>query len=172
MMPIYRLSGLLLTVMIAGCAVAPPAPAPVNPAVEERPLAAAAEPVHSPSEVQVMAAVDNENNVFFVLGSSGINAVGRKKVQDHARRLKADPKLEVTLVGYTDDLVACPTTWPLPNNGSTPFTKSCAATGFVQTRFAAMWQGRSSCRRLVGRLNAAKKCAESSSFMPIKRRVN
>ncbi|MBP8170117.1 MAG: OmpA family protein [Azonexus sp.] len=104
MMPIYRLSGLLLTVMIAGCAVAPPAPAPVNPAVEERPLAAAAAPVHSPSEVQVMAAVDNENNVFFVLGSSGINAVGRKKVQDHARRLKADPKLEVTLVGYTDDL--------------------------------------------------------------------
>jgi hypothetical protein len=98
MMPIYRLSGLLLTVMIAGCAVAPPAPAPVNPAVEERPLAAAAAPVHSPSEVQVMAAVDNENNVFFVLGSSGINAVGRKKVQDHARRLKADPKLEVTLI--------------------------------------------------------------------------
>jgi outer membrane protein OmpA-like peptidoglycan-associated protein len=106
MMPIHRLGGLLLTVMIAGCAVAPPAPAPVSPAVEERqrPVAAAAEPVHSPSEVQVMAAVDNENNVFFVLGSSGINAVGRKKVQDHARRLKADPKLEVTLVGYTDDL--------------------------------------------------------------------
>jgi hypothetical protein len=37
MMPIYRLGGLLLTVMIAGCAVAPPAPAPVSPAVEERP---------------------------------------------------------------------------------------------------------------------------------------
>ena len=106
MMPIHRLGGLLLTVIIAGCAVAPPTPAPVSPAVEERqrPVAAAAEPVHSPSEVQVMAAVDNENNVFFVLGSSGINAVGRKKVQDHARRLKADPKLEVTLVGYTDDL--------------------------------------------------------------------
>jgi outer membrane protein OmpA-like peptidoglycan-associated protein len=87
--------------MIAGCAVAPPAP--VSPAVEER-QRPAAEPVHSPSEVQVMAAVDNENNVFFVLGSSSVDAVGRKKVQDHARRLKADPKLEVTLVGYTDDL--------------------------------------------------------------------
>ncbi len=101
MMPIHRLCGLLLTVMIAGCAVAPPAP--VSPAVEER-QRPAVEPVHLPSEVQVMAAVDNENNVFFVLGSSGVDAVGRKKVQDHARRLKADPKLEVTLVGYTDDL--------------------------------------------------------------------
>ena len=81
-------------------------PAPVSPVVEERQrsVAAAAEPSPSPIEMQVMAAVDNENNVFFVLGSSDVDAAGRQKVQDHARRLKADPKLEVTLVGYTDDL--------------------------------------------------------------------
>ena len=102
MMPIHRLCGLLLTVMLAGCAVAPQAP--VSPVVEERPVAASVEPAHSPSEEQVMAAVDNENNVFFVLGASVVDAVGRKKVRGHAERLKADPKLEVTLVGYTDDL--------------------------------------------------------------------
>jgi len=72
--------------------------------VEERPVAASMEPAHSPSEEQVMAAVDNENNVFFVLGASVVDAVGRKKVRHHAERLKADPKVEVTLVGYTDDL--------------------------------------------------------------------
>lgn len=107
MMPVYRLYGLFLTAIIAGCAVAPPPvapPAAVSPVLEERPVAAAVEPAHSPSEAQVMAAVDNENNVFFVLGAAMVDAVGRKKVRDHAERLKADPKLEVTLVGYTDDL--------------------------------------------------------------------
>lgn len=96
------LCGLLLTVMIAGCAVTPPV-APVVPA-SQPPVTTPVEPVQSPSEAQVMAAVDNENNVFFVLGASVVDATGRKKVQDHAERLKADPKLEVTLVGYTDDL--------------------------------------------------------------------
>ncbi len=51
-----------------------------------------------------MAAVDDENNVFFVLGSASVNAAGRMTAQRHAERLKANPKLEVTLVGYTDDL--------------------------------------------------------------------
>jgi len=106
MMPIHRLCGLFLTGMIAGCAVAPPVapPAPLSPVVEESPVAASVEPAYSPNEAEVMAAVDNENNVFFVLGASVVDAVGRKKVRHHAERLKADPKLEVTLVGYTDDL--------------------------------------------------------------------
>ena len=106
MKPMHLLCGLFLTVMVAGCAVAPPV-APVvqaGPVAKEDPGTAPVAPAQSPSEAQVMAAVDNENNVFFVLGASAIDAAGRKKVQHHAERLKADPKLEVTLVGYTDDL--------------------------------------------------------------------
>lgn len=106
MKPMHVLCGLYLTVMIAGCAVTPPvAPAaPASPVAEAGPGSTPAAPAPSPSEAQVMAAVDNENNVFFVLGASVIDAAGRRKVRHHAERLKADPKLEVTLVGYTDDL--------------------------------------------------------------------
>lgn len=107
------LCGLFSMALLAGCAGKPPL-APTAPAVEERPpppaaaapaaAAPATAPAPRPSDAQVMAAVDDENNVFFVLGSSMIDAVGRRKVQRHADRLKADPKLEVKLVGYTDDL--------------------------------------------------------------------
>lgn len=94
--------------LLAGCAGSPVL-APTAPVVEAPPAVpeAATAPAATaprPSDAQVMAAVDDENNVFFVLGSSMIDAVGRRKVQHHAERLKADPKLEVKLVGYTDDL--------------------------------------------------------------------
>jgi len=102
------LCGLFFMALLAGCAGTPPQ-APTVPVVEERPpvpevASRPAAPAPRPSDAQVMAAVDDENSVFFVLGSSMIDAVGRRKVQRHAERLKADPKLEVKLVGYTDDL--------------------------------------------------------------------
>lgn len=103
------LCGLFCLALLAGCAGTPPL-APTAPVVEKSPsvpeaaTAPAAKTVPRPSDAQVMAAVDDENSVFFVLGSSMIDAVGRRKVQRHAERLKADPKLEVRLVGYTDDL--------------------------------------------------------------------
>lgn len=99
----------LLMGILAGCAGTPPQ-APVATVVsgerleESEPVVASAEAVRVPSEAQLMAAVDEENNVFFVLGSSSVNAAGRMTARRHAERLKANPKLEVTLVGYTDDL--------------------------------------------------------------------
>jgi len=75
------------------------------PSVVERkqlPVVAATSEM-SPSEAQVMAAVNAENNVFFGQGSSTVDAVGEQTLQRHAQRLKSDPKLVVTLTGYTDD---------------------------------------------------------------------
>lgn len=98
--------GLVLMAFLAGCA-GTSSIAPVNSASEARPVRSTsgpAVPPALPSETPVTAAVNEENNVFFVLGASQIDAVGRQKLHRHAQRLKADPKLEVTLVGYTDDL--------------------------------------------------------------------
>ncbi|HSG22485.1 MAG TPA: OmpA family protein [Azonexus sp.] len=91
---------------LAGCAGTSPV-VPANPPPEARPVVSKSAPAVRPplpSEALAMAAVDNENYVFFVLGASQIDATGRQKLRRHAERLKADPKLEVTLVGYTDDL--------------------------------------------------------------------
>lgn len=50
-----------------------------------------------------MAAVDDENSVFFALGSTQLDAAAEEKLKLHAHRLKDDPKLVAALVGYTDD---------------------------------------------------------------------
>jgi len=51
----------------------------------------------------VIAAVDNENSVFFASGVTTVDAQGEQILQRHAQRLKADPKLVVVLTGHTDD---------------------------------------------------------------------
>lgn len=60
-----------------------------NPVVEEKTL---------------KSAVDRENSVFFPPDGTTVDAEGRRKLVEHAARLKADPSLSVTLVGHTDDL--------------------------------------------------------------------
>ena len=90
---------------LAACAAKPPVVSPETvsstPAKVQKGAADVAPPI--PTEAQAMAAVDEENNVFFMLGATQPDAAGRQKVQEHAERLKADPKLVVTLTGYTDD---------------------------------------------------------------------
>ena len=54
-------------------------------------------------EAAIMAAVNDENSVFFASGEMEVNAEGRAKLQRHAQRLKADDKLVATLIGQTDD---------------------------------------------------------------------
>jgi outer membrane protein OmpA-like peptidoglycan-associated protein len=55
-------------------------------------------------EKTLKSAVDRENSVFFPSGSVAVDAAGRKKLIEHAARLKADSSLSVTLIGHTDDL--------------------------------------------------------------------
>lgn len=93
---------LVCSVLIAGCAstpsVSPPAELPVPVAAKPALLEV------QPSDAQVMAAVDEERNVFFQSGAAQMDGAGLQTVQRHAERLRANPKLVVTLLGYTDDL--------------------------------------------------------------------
>lgn len=50
------------------------------------------------------AGLDRENSVFFALASTVVDDAGREVLRRHAARLQSDPKLTVTLSGYTDDL--------------------------------------------------------------------
>lgn len=99
--------GIACALLIGGCATqqpvaSAPAPRPAEPVALPAPPAA---PLPAPTtETQVIAAVNNENSVFFARGSLVIDAADMAKLQQHAERLKADRKLRVRLVGYADDL--------------------------------------------------------------------
>lgn len=74
----------------------------VRPAtLPSRPASPAAQPL---SEKQLIAAVDGANNVFFPPDGTAVNDAGRSVLAAYAARLKADPELQVILVGHTDDL--------------------------------------------------------------------
>ncbi len=88
--------GALLSLLLAACATQAPVVAPVK-----KPLAPL---VAEPTEVQLMATVDDQKSVFFLPGSAQIDAEGLRIVRRHAERLKAEPKRLLTLLGYTDDV--------------------------------------------------------------------
>ena len=83
------LRALLISAWLAGCA----SQAPVEP-LPSPPVARPAKPV---------VVVDAENNVFFMAGTTTVDADGKQTLQRHAQRLKADAKLELMLIGHTDD---------------------------------------------------------------------
>lgn len=56
------------------------------------------------SEKQLIAAVDEANSIFFPADGVTVDAEGRRRLIEHAARLKASPDKSVMLVGHTDDL--------------------------------------------------------------------
>lgn len=104
---------ILLLAQLAGCASELPwggarsAPErPETPRIRNPFRAPAPAPVEAApaDEARVLAAVSEENSIFFASSETGIDAEGRAKLQRHAARLKGDDKLLATLVGQTDDL--------------------------------------------------------------------
>jgi peptidoglycan-associated lipoprotein len=53
---------------------------------------------------QIVPPLDLENSIYFALGSIDIDDAGRTVIQRHAEKLKANRRVMVTLVGYTDHL--------------------------------------------------------------------
>lgn len=78
----------------ARSATRPAAPAPVPEPVESIAQAQAAEP----------AAFDTENNVYFQPGLAILDERAMAVLERHAERLRQNPRLVVTLSGFTDDL--------------------------------------------------------------------
>ncbi|MFN4341564.1 MAG: OmpA family protein [Azonexus sp.] len=97
----FRLLALALVALLAGCAsVPPPQATPSAPSATDAPN-------HSPaaaerSEKQAIAAIDAGNSVFFSRNSASLDDAGRAVLRQHAERLKANPKQQVTLAGFSD----------------------------------------------------------------------
>ena len=56
------------------------------------------------TEAQAMAAVNEQNSIFFANADTEIDAASRARLQAIADRLRADDKRVARLTGYTDDL--------------------------------------------------------------------
>lgn len=56
------------------------------------------------TEAQAMAAVNEQNSIFFANAEVEIDMVSRAKLQTIADRLRSDDKRVARLTGYTDDL--------------------------------------------------------------------
>lgn len=104
----------LFGTLLAACATPPPpatsaagtATAPTTGASRAAtpaapPAPAAATPIAAPPPA---AEVVGENAVFFASGSTRVDAAGEARLRNHAARLKENAKLDVTLVGHTDNL--------------------------------------------------------------------
>ncbi len=101
---------LLCVLLLAGCAGTLPVPtSPSDGQPTQQLTTIPTDPIPTaqvlvPSEAQIIAAIDDENSIFFPLRKTSVDAAGRHKLQQNALRLKENPKLVVTLVGSTDDL--------------------------------------------------------------------
>lgn len=108
----------VLAALLAACGSAPPRPAgtaeaaavsvSTEAAPDRRPAApsaATAPPPATPAAAaQPAPPVIAENAVFFAPGATRVDAAGDARLRAHAARLKGNPKLDVTLVGHTDNL--------------------------------------------------------------------
>lgn len=95
---------LAVAALLQACAT-PEGVAPGRPEAEpRRPRAVAPVDTSRQTEAQAMAAVNEQNSLFFANADIEIDVVGRAKLQQVAERLKADNKLVARLTGYTDDL--------------------------------------------------------------------
>lgn len=55
------------------------------------------------SDEKITAAISDQFNVYFAVGSSALSEAEKEKLRGHAERLKEDRHLHVTLFGHADD---------------------------------------------------------------------
>jgi outer membrane protein OmpA-like peptidoglycan-associated protein len=98
----------LLALLLSACAATPPASIdePAMPvATTQETAAAAAAPTLQPSaSTSASPAVVDANAIFFRRGEAQISNAEAVKLDAHAERLRANPRLVVTLIGHTDHL--------------------------------------------------------------------
>lgn len=104
-------ASVFMAASLTGCRSAPPSPgSAVNSEVRtaqssgESAAAARAKSDAAPTNAVAAAALDYENNVYFDFGKTVLTARGMETLTAHAKRLKGNAKLVVTLFGHTDNL--------------------------------------------------------------------
>ena len=155
----YLLS-LVVIASLLGCASSPPPSATPNPAPP--PAAEARQPAPAErGEKQVMAAVDTEHSVFFNRGSASLDEAGRNLLRQHAERLKANPKQQVILAGFSD------------NVGSRTFSLALADKRItaVQVQLRELGVPAKQMRRAVAGVEQNSKDCQSDECLRLMRRV-
>jgi len=94
----------LSLLLLAGCANQEVFDAPPTPAAESAPLKSVQTSEKKQSEAEILAVINVENSVFFPSSGTTVDQASRQSLLKHAARLKANPNLQVTLVGHTDHL--------------------------------------------------------------------
>ncbi len=159
-MRIRTLIPCLLAAGLLGCAA--PSSAPATKTNVEPPRAEALQtPPTERSERQVIAAVDPETSLFFERGSASLDAAGRTLLRQHAERLKANPKQQVILAGFSD------------NVGSRAFSLALADKRIttVQTQLREFGVPQRQMRRAVAGVEQNSKACQSEECLRLMRRV-
>jgi OOP family OmpA-OmpF porin len=124
---------------------------------QAKPLPTAAER----SETQVIASVDAEYSVFFERSSTTLGARAETLLRQHAERLKANPKQQVILAGFSD------------NVGSRAYSLALADKRIttVMTRLLELGVPRKQMRRAVAGVEQNSKNCQSDECLRLMRRV-
>lgn len=95
----------LLALLLSACAATPPerVDEPALPVATTQETAASAAPLQASVGASAPPVVD-ANAIFFRRGEARISDAEAAKLDAHAERLRANPRLVVTLVGLTDHL--------------------------------------------------------------------
>lgn len=114
---IFRFTPVLVSLWLIGCAGLPHdtppaisagaasvAPGSVLPATTADVLTAQPSKAQDRQDPVPPHTSQDADSVYFRLGATNIDAEGKKKLRQHAAKLKKDSDLEVTLIGYTDNL--------------------------------------------------------------------
>jgi len=97
-----------LPLVLAACASSTPPPVaepmPAVPSAAAAPAAVASSNPAAPGGAELVPVVREGNAVYFERGATSLDAAGERVLQNHAERLRDDPRRVVILVGHTDHL--------------------------------------------------------------------
>ena len=113
------------------------------------------------TEKQVIAAVDTDYSVLFVRNSASLDEAATTLLRQHAERLKANPRQQVILAGFSDSV------------GSRAYSLALAdkRVTVVMARLQELGVARKQMRRAVAGMEQNSQSCQSEECMRLMRRV-
>lgn len=142
-----------------GCATQPQPAAPNAPKEPAATAQAAAQAERT--EKQVIAAVDADYSILFARNSASLDQAAITLLRQHAERLKANPKQQVILAGFSDSV------------GSRAYSLALAdkRVTVVMARLQELGVARKQMRRAVAGMEQNSQSCQSEECMRLMRRV-